>query len=214
MKSIKRKLSLQLPHRQLNLFKKDLRFFGGQLLHGKRKSRRPLSTKAPMHLVLRSSWARGETSFLRPQNKKSIETLISAVARKYGVTLYQRATASNHLHLLLRIECRKSYRAFIRVLSSKIALHIMRRKSFQQFKASLPKPLWGDGGTTTEPQGKGQAFWQFRPFHRVLFWGRDFNTCKRYVLQNTLEAIGFLDYAPRTNSYAQWITASLSPPAG
>jgi REP element-mobilizing transposase RayT len=212
-----------VQHRQLSLFKRDLRFFGGTLLHGKRKGRRPLSATEPIHLVLRSSWAMGQNSFLRQQNKRPIESLITSLSRKYGVTLYQRAIASNHVHLLLKIECRKSYVAFIKVLSSKIAFHVMKNQSFKIFKKSLPdhsdlrstitarsKPR-SDGAKTTEIQGMGQKFWQFRPFNRVLTWGRDFNGCKQYVIQNTLEAIGFLTYKPRNNSYAKWIDGGLKP---
>jgi REP element-mobilizing transposase RayT len=220
MKKTKSKTAL---HRQLNLFKKDLRFFGGRLLHGKRKGRRPLSTKEPIHLVLRSSWAMGQNSFLRPQNKRPIESLIASLSRKYGVTLYQRAIASNHLHLLVRIECRKSYVAFIKVLSSKIALHVMKNQNFKIFKKSLrdhivlrPNTMarstaGGDGANTTEIQGKGQKFWQFRPFNRVLTWGRDFKGCTQYVIQNKLEAIGFIKYKARNSSYAKWIAGGVGP---
>jgi REP element-mobilizing transposase RayT len=190
-------------HRQLSFFKNDPRFFGGQILYGKRKGRRPLSTSEPIHFVLRSSWAMGPHSFLRPHNKGHIDALITSLAKKYGLTIYQRAIASNHLHLLTRIKDRKSYVAFIRVLSSKVALLVMKTKSFKLFLKSLQNPR-GDGAKTTEIQGKGQKFWQFRPFCRIVFWGRDFKTCKSYVMQNVLEAIGFLSYKPRKNSYARW----------
>jgi hypothetical protein len=90
----------------------------------------------------------------------------------------------------LRIKGRRGYVAFIRVLSSKIALLVMKKKSFKLVRRSLAK-LQGDGAMTTEIQGKGQKFWQFRPFHRILFWGRDFKACKNYVIQNILEATLF-----------------------
>jgi REP element-mobilizing transposase RayT len=192
---------------QLSLFKKDPRFFGGQILSGKRKCRRPLSTSEPIHFVLRSSWAMGPHSFLRPHNKVHIDTLISSLAKEYGIIIYQRAIASNHLHLLVKIKGRKSYVAFIRVLSSKVALVVMKTKSFKLFLKSLQN-LRGDGAKTTEIQGKGQKFWQFRPFCRIVFWGRDFKSCKSYVIQNTLEALGFLAYKARKNSYARWTEES------
>jgi REP element-mobilizing transposase RayT len=194
-------------HRQLSFFKKDPRFFGGQTLYGKRKSRRPLSTSEPIHFVLRSSWAMGPHSFLKPHHKVHIDALITSLAKKYGITIYQRAIASNHLHLLVRIKDRRGYVAFIRVLSSKVALLVMKTKSFQLFRKSL-RNLRGDGAKTTEIQGKGQKFWQFRPFHRILFWGRDFRSCKSYVIQNTLEALGFLAYKPRKNTNARWTEES------
>jgi REP element-mobilizing transposase RayT len=155
----------------------------------------------------------GPTSFLRPQNKKPIESLIASLSRKYGITVYQRAIATNHLHILLRIECRKSYVAFIRVLSSlnPNLLQSTSTRPTSRETGPLQKKflLRGDGKNTLEIQGKGQKFWQFRPFNRVLFWGRDFKTCRLHVIQNTLEAIGFLAYKPRHYFYAKWIEESL-----
>ncbi len=63
----------------------------------------------------------------------------------------------------------------------------------------------GEGFTRAhETQGKGQRFWQFRPFSRVMSWGRDFKNGCEYVAQNTLEALGFIPYKPRRNHYALW----------
>ncbi|MBX9769142.1 MAG: transposase [Bdellovibrionales bacterium] len=185
---------------QLTLFKKDLRFHGGRLLLGKRKSLRPLSTKDPIHLVLRSSWAWGRWSFLGPQNKPVISSMIKTLSQKYGVRIYRTAIQSNHLHLVLRIESRKTYKAFIRVLSAKIAVHVMRRANFEAFRETLP-PSRGDA---RETQGKGQKFWQFRPFTRVLNWGKDFQRCCGYVVQNILEATGFVLYRDRKDHYPRY----------
>ncbi|MBX9769192.1 MAG: transposase [Bdellovibrionales bacterium] len=182
---------------QLTLFKKDLRFHGGRLLLGKRKSLRPLSTKDPIHLVPRSSWAKGRWSFLRPQNKPAIAYMIKALSEKYGVRIYRTAIQSNHLHLVLKIESRRTYKAFIRVLSAKIAVHVMKQETFEAFRKTL-SPSRGYG---PEPQGKGQKFWQFRPFTRVLNWGKDFQRCCGYVIQNILEATGFVPYRERKLPY-------------
>lgn len=240
--------------KQLHLIKPGLKFFGGQLLHGKRKAQRPLSTKDSIHLVMRSSWAMGRYSMLRKQNKDEIHKLITSISKKYGVRIYQRAVASNHIHLIVRITTRKLYYAFIRVLSSKIALHVMKAPSFEEFKvnynaqagdaltsaskrgrgdapirapgAARTNP--GDASTqapapshhhsastqtqnTKEPQGKGQKFWQFRPFSRVLSWGRDYKTCFQYLQQNTLEAFGFIIYRKRNHTYARWLSAQINP---
>jgi REP element-mobilizing transposase RayT len=195
--------------KQFNLFKKDLRFHGGCLLYGKRKSLRPLSRKDPIHIVLRSSWAYGENSFLLARNKKSITRLIERVAKKYVIKIYRVALVSNHLHLIIKISNRKNYHTFIRVLSGFIASHTMRLKSFKQFQEIRRKRIAGDPPTSakkhqqaeSETQGIGQAFWQFRPFTRILHWGRDFKTCCEYLLKNNLEANGFIPYSPRKNGY-------------
>ena len=55
--------------KQLTLFPNQTKkFFGGALLYKKRKSKRPLSKKDSIHLVLRSEWAMGCNSFLAKRN--------------------------------------------------------------------------------------------------------------------------------------------------
>ncbi len=227
--------------KQLPLFDEPgPRFFGGRLLHGRRRKQRPLATREAIHLVFRSSYAKGATSFLKSYNKKPIEQIIEKTAAKYGVKIYRKSLAGNHVHLVLRITNRKLYNTFIRVMTSKIASHIMKGKSFAEFKAgllaqrsqkmqaeakhetfpkSLPKSLptslseltqVATQAATHEVQGKGQRFFQFRPFSRVLSWGRDYLTCCNYVVQNTLEALGFIAYQPRGRCrYANWIRETM-----
>jgi REP element-mobilizing transposase RayT len=192
--------------KQLEFFKSDLRFFGGRLLHGRRRRQRPLSVKDPVHLILRSSWASGLNSFLRPHNKNAIQKIIATTAQKYGVRVYRTAIASNHIHSIVRIHSRRLYRTFIRVLAGKIASHVMKNQSFKIFRKGLR-------GDPPEIQGKGQAFWQFRPFTRLMHWGRDFTKCCAYLKQNTLEALGFTPHKPRQNYYAKWIKETLLDPA-
>ncbi|MFZ3228822.1 MAG: transposase [Pseudobdellovibrio sp.] len=194
---------------QFNLFKKDLRFYGGSLLYGKRKSIRPLNTKEAIHIVLRSSWGYGANSFLLLHNKKDIKHIILKTAKKYLIKVYRQAIVSNHLHLVIKISSRKNYQTFIRVLSSQIASHVMKMQSFKLFQSLLLKSA-GDPHKSSqiqyqkaqqEPQGKGQAFWQFRPFTRILYWGKDFKSSCDYLLKNTLEAMGFIKYTKRKNLY-------------
>ena len=190
---------------QLNLFKKDLRFHGGSLLYQKRKSKRPLSSKDAIHIVLRSSWGYGSNSFLLQQNKPAIQRIILRTSRKYFVKVYRQAIVSNHLHLIIKISDRKNYQTFIRVLSSLIASHVMKMQSYRVFKSLLlknagdpPSPATDAGDkylkACSEIQGKGQAFWQFRPFTKILHWGRNFKNCCQYLQRNNLEAMGFIQY--------------------
>ena len=186
------------------------KFFGGALLNGKRKSFRPLSSKDAIHFVLRSQWAFGKDSFLVPRNKKAIEGIIKRFAKKFGVRIYQQAITSNHLHLLLKITNRYLYQSFIKAFSGIIASHVMGQQSFQLFTKSRSISVAG-GGVTTETQGgnkntnKPQGFWQFRPFSRVVHWGRDFQKCTGYLKQNILEALGFIPYTVRKNYYTKWL---------
>ncbi len=223
-RNLRNKFSRHQTSTQLQLFPKELKFFGGRFLHEKRRGRRPLSTREPIHLIMRSSWAKGAHSFTRPQNKMFIESLTHTLAQKYGVRIYRKAIVGNHLHFILRIHNRETYKSFVRVLSGKIASHIMNGESFATFIGKIggegyPQALsagdgaakshyTGEGSTRAhETQGKGQRFWQFRPFSRVMSWGRDFKNGCEYVVQNTLEALGFIPYKPRRNHYAQWTQA-------
>ena len=223
--------------KQLSFIKPSRKFFGGALLHGKRKSMRPLSSKDAIHFVLRSQWAMGQDSFLAMRNRKAIERIINRFALKFGVRIYQQAVNSNHIHLILRITNRILYRSFIKAVSGKIASHVMGEKSFKIFsksrhktaakilsEASVPqssqtestqKPKGGDGVQDPHKAFKAMpllslTFWQFRPFSRVISWGSDFKTCVKYVKQNILEALGFVPYKARKNYYSRWLDETVS----
>lgn len=205
---------------QQNLFQTSARrFFGGELLYNRRKSRRPFSTREPLHLVLRSSWGRGMNSFLQKRNKKAIEKIIQFAALKYGIRIYEKAIVGNHIHLLVRCKCKKSYHAFISVISGQIASHVMRYLSYKNFKKYFSNTSYANnfqrssknagGGQHQQrrykrqqihKQSKGQQFWDFRPFSRIVTWGLDFRNCLRYVNKNMLEAEGYIPLQPRSIS--------------
>jgi putative transposase len=191
---------------QYSLLKSEVRFFGGSLLRGRRKAFRPLSTKDPIHLVMRSVLAKGSYSFLRPENRKAIENILGAMGKRFQIRIYRIAVQGNHIHLIIKIEHRVLYKAFIKALSGKIAQAIMKAKSFDIFLEKLNPPRGGDG-----EQRKG--FWEFRPFTRVLHWGRDYRRTCAYLEQNILEAVGFSRYKPRKNYYARWIK-EIAVPSG
>ena len=170
---------------------------------------RPLTSKDSIHLVLRSLWAMGPDSFLVKRNHRRIELIITRFAKKFGVRVYQVAINSNHLHLLLRITNRRLYRAFIKAISGQIASQVMGQQSFLDFVKSRKRSSAGDGSRTAlegNKDGKNKSgFWEFRPFSRIVNWGKDFKTCVKYLKQNVLEAFGFIAYKPRENFYKAWI---------
>ncbi len=216
--------------KQLPLFPNQTKkFFGGALLYKKRKSRRPLSKKDSIHLVLRSEWAMGTESFLAKRNHQAIKLILVRFSKRFGVKIYQQAITSNHIHLLLRITNRPLYKGFIKAISGQIASHTMGQQSFKVFKSARTNMTAGDGSTalvnSRRIKGSGalgdkvantgvtvatihqtpEGFWQFRPFSRITNWGRDFKKCIGYLKQNVLEAFGFVNYKPRKNYYAAWI---------
>src|SRR5690349_1129433 len=74
---------------------------GGSLHLGQRKEKRPLDPKRPIHLVMRSSRAKGEWSFLRPSTEVRIKKIVYSQARKFQVEIKQYANSGNHLHILM-----------------------------------------------------------------------------------------------------------------
>ena len=186
---------------QLSLIptRSNKRFFGGSLLVGRRKTPRPLNTKQALHFVLRSQFAKGKTSFRTLKNHKAISIILKKTSAKYKIRIYRQAIQSNHIHLVLKIPNRYAYKCFIAVISGKIASFVMNFKSFKNFIKDLSIRDTGEGFKTPHP---GQAFWEYRPFSRLLYWGKDYKASLNYLLKNTLEAIGFIKYEPRTKNYA------------
>ncbi len=65
--------------KQFTLFPNQTKkIFGGALLYKKRKSKRPLSKKDSIQLVLRSEWAMGSDSFLAKRIYQVIEGQIAS----------------------------------------------------------------------------------------------------------------------------------------
>lgn len=183
--------------KQLSFLPAQAKEFGGALLHGRRRRRRPLSSKHSLHVVIRSSWARGPHSFRSAKNLQTITRLIEGIARKFHVKVYRYAIVGNHIHMMIGFYSHEQYKSYLRLLCGQIASHVMGRQSFENFRKALVKK-WGD---TSETQGKGQQFFQFRPYTRLINWGRDFRGCVRYLRRNFLEAIGFISYKPRVGRY-------------
>jgi len=159
--------------------KLKIRDFGGALIKGNPRETRPVSTKRPMHLVMRSTLARGERSFLRPARAKQIKDLVQRTSQRHGVKIYRFANSGNHLHMIVLPRSRDGFNAFIRAISGlidRLTLGVERGRAM------------------------GLKFWDARPFTRVLEWGKDYNQACKYLAQNILEALGFIAYRPRAKT--------------
>ena len=95
--------------------------------------------------------------------------------------IYEFANGGNHLHLLIRIRDRRTYRCFIRGISSSVA------------RLTLG---------VTRSVSKGIQFWDAIPFTRIVDWGRSFHRAKSYVIQNALEAFGVIEYQQRAQRFS------------
>jgi REP element-mobilizing transposase RayT len=144
--------------------------FGGSLLKGNAREKRPIDTKMPLHLVLRAQVDKGR-SMLSPVCYNEIHSTIKNTAKKYGVTLYDYANVGNHLHFLIRVTNRHVWGAFIRELTGRIA--------------QITQGISG--------REKGRKFWIHKPFTRVVQgWGKAFKLMKEYITLNLWEATGNL----------------------
>jgi len=151
----------QLGFKFQNDYKKE---FGGSLLSGKRKSARPLSTKKPIHLILKCT---GKSVF-NPSNRK-LENLIRNQANKYGIKVYEVALNWSHVHLLIRLPSREAYLAFIRTITALIVGFISKTKGMNL-----------------------KSIFDLRPYTKILSWGRQFQRVVEYLELNTLEALGLI----------------------
>jgi len=137
--------------------------FGGELLRGKRKSRRPLTTKKSVHSVLRAD-TKKSSSFLKHRNK--INLTLQKFSKRFGIKIYRKGLAHDHIHFILKFENRQDYANFVRAVSGVLA-------KFLKIK------------------------WLYRPYTRVIEWGRDFKRACTYVFQNELEGLGIIAYQKR-----------------
>lgn len=141
-----------------------------------RSKPRPLSRRHSMHLVLRSTRARGEWSFWRIQNRRQIERILAKFSRTHSVKIISKANVGNHLHLHIRLFRISGYKRFIRAVTGSIAMAISG------------KSRWNLAADSK------QKFWDLRPFTRIVIGTRDFSNVNNYVRINQLEGLGY----PRT----------------
>lgn len=170
--------------KQLQLLKRESSAYGGELLKTRKgRSRpRPLDTRHTMHLVLRSTKARGEWSFKRPRNEVKIREIVGKFAARYGVHVLSLANVGNHLHFQVRLTNRQLYRPFIRAVTAAIAMFVT-------------------GASRWKPMKKGERFWDYRPFTRIVTSFRGFLRLRDYIEINRLEGFG------NSREQARWLVA-------
>jgi len=182
--------------KQLDMFKKGENAYGGEL-RNRRKGRgeRSLSTKHTMHLVLRSSIAKGPWSLRRHQHK--IKNVVRSYTHKYGVRLISLANVGNHLHMQIQLTNRHTYRPFIKAMTSALVISV----TGANYKCSILAraiQLGVSPEQKTAPNFKQNAgirttlrFWDYRPFTRIVRGYKDFLTLRDYIEVNQFEGRGY-----------------------
>ena len=151
------------------------RELGGDIGRGKRKQSRPFSGRLPLHLVLRSSRARGPWSLRRRPHEAAIAEELERAARRFNVKIYERATVENHIHLLVRARSRESLSNFLRFVGGRIAQRVT-------------------GALKGQPC---QRFWDELAWSRIVTWGPDFRNVIAYIQLNLCETMGLVPQRPR-----------------
>lgn len=151
------------------------RHFGGLLLKGNAKVARPLSTKEPLHLVLKSAFAVGSRSMLQMYNAKKIDKIIRSQAKSCRIRIYHFVNVGNHLHLVIKLDDRKLFAQFIRSISGLIARHVLKKER-------------GPQNADNSFRKKRSTFWVARPFTRLISWGNDYKFVTRYIEKNRNQA--------------------------
>jgi len=138
--------------------------FGGSLLLGKRKEARPLSTKHPIFMTLKST----HTSFFNPSTR-SLERVIREYAAKYQIKIHEFSLNWTHIHFAISIPSKENYLAFIRTLTAEIVRLLSK---------ALGKNLKG--------------LFDLRPHSRIVTWGRELKSVIDYIILNQMEAWGLI----------------------
>jgi len=169
--------------RQLLLIPEAKKVFGGSLSKGNPKGRRPLASKAPLHLVLKANRGFGARSMLHPDHVKKVNACVRKQADATGIRLYHFVNVGNHLHLVVKIHDRKQFRVFILAVTGLIARQML---GAERGPGKLGR---GFGAGTGDRVGLAKTeaaagYWIRRPFTRVASWGRDYNGLGQYMLKN------------------------------
>ncbi|MFN7823802.1 MAG: transposase, partial [Pseudobdellovibrionaceae bacterium] len=116
--------------KQMKLFsEKIMKEFGGNLSSvGKRKGARPLVFSKPMHLVLKTSKAKGKYAFSPTDHR--LKQLIQKMGYKFGVKIYSVAQNWSHIHVVIKLPNRLAYQKFIRALTGAMVLKLKAAKGF------------------------------------------------------------------------------------
>lgn len=183
-----KRINWSVPHRT-KLFANKA--YGGILRRSRRGRKGPrfVTSRNSMHIVLRSSRANGEWSFTRKENKSKIQKIIENFSAKYAVHVHSYGIVDDHIHLHVSLTDKELYKAFIRAITSSIAMAISKVSRWN--KNALNPSRWD------EIQRK--AFWDHRPFTRIVYGAYQFLTLKKYIEINQIEGLGF------SKKTARWI---------
>jgi REP element-mobilizing transposase RayT len=158
---------------------------GGSLATSRRRTRRPLLNRKPVHLVLRTDFATGSRSLTK--NRPLVVTILRKYARRFKVRIYNFAICSNHIHCLIKGKSRRLLQNFFRVVAGQIAQKLLHLHPFTRMEdARLERQR---AQKPAHPKNL-RTFWSYLAFTRIVGWGKDYRNVTAYITQNTKEANG------------------------
>jgi hypothetical protein len=168
---------------QLDLLKRQHKSYGGELRKTQegRQGPRPISTQTSMHMVLRSTHAKGKWSFALPHHRENIRQVIKKFSLKYRVQVVRLANVGNHLHFELRLSSRQNFRPFIRALTSAIAMVVTGASRWAPLRTLISQ----------NSKGPKDRFWDYRPFTRIVENFSGLLRLRDYLRINQLEGYGY-----------------------
>ena len=158
----------------LREFGKHVVAHGSDINTGKRKEARPFSHKHPIHLVFRSSRAKGAWNLLLPKNARRVERVLKTCSEAYGIKVYRFVNVGNHLHVLVKTEARQRLQA-----RENLASFLRRFAGEVAFQITGAKKGAGKGG-----------FWDRLVYSRIVSWGRQYDIISLYFTKNFFESVG------------------------
>lgn len=134
---------------QFQKTKWEHRFSYGGTLRKKRRGRaeRPLSTKEPIHLVLKANSEKIRGGFRSPRRFRLITRLSQKYSARFQIEIEQMSIQGDHIHMLVRISCRSRLHHFLRVFAGQTA---------QEFgiKGLLSEPVVATAGVVSAPRAQ------------------------------------------------------------
>ncbi|MAV91421.1 MAG: hypothetical protein CL676_08355 [Bdellovibrionaceae bacterium] len=101
------------------------------------------------------------------KSRDFIRRTLNRQGEKFNHRILTWSVQKDHIHILLRISDRQNYIKFIRAFTGLLARKL------------------------------GRGIWKFRPFTRVLSWGRETWNVNNYIFRNEMEVFKFWKYKPR-----------------
>lgn len=133
-----------------------------------------------MHIVLRSSVAKGKYSLLL--YSKIIASEFKKQTRKHSIEVVRLANAGNHLHMILKSPSREQLKAFLRGFASTVARLILGVNRNTAKLSDVLKSADFESGTR-----RPNRFWDFIPWSTILSCYKAIRSGVNYLRLNSIE---------------------------